>query len=530
MDTLFFNGYFYSHVSGFTQPEAILVREGIIIARGQLAEVEGMAAKKCTRIDMGQRYILPGFNDAHIHIWKVGNLQTFLLDVRDASSLEELGEMLASAAAKLNDRKAWVIARGFNEAGWSDARLPTRFDIDRYVSENPVHLMRTCAHIVVLNSAAIDVCGFSSLTPVPVGGEIRRGPDERINGILTESALGLVAPFIPPYTAEQYKKMIKAAEELLFSYGITSATDPAVHPRLLDVYKTLNKQHKLRLRVNAVPILLPDGGLETKELPPLFDSAYLKVQTAKLFADGGLSSQTAALKRPYLSAPNSALNFGVLRIPAVLLQQFVFTAIEQGYTMAIHAIGDLAIDEVLTVYEKVCVQFPAAKPNRIEHLELPHLKDFNRLQATSTIAVMQPIFIHELGLNFRLSLDESYQKMLLPLKTLSAHNIVTALSTDGPVVKELNPFQNIATAINRKDRSGHVFSPEQALSLQEAIAAYTLGSAAAEYNSAQKGSLEPGMFADMAVLNQNPLITAIENLVNIHVTSTYIGGVCVYSV
>lgn len=530
MDTLFYNGYFYSHASGFTRPEALLVRDGLIIGRGELAEVEQLASPDCERIDAGKRFILPGFNDAHIHIWKVGNLQTFLLDVRHAESLDQLGEMLADAASRLNDKTAWLMARGFNEAAWSVPQLPDRFDLDRYVPDNPVHLMRTCAHIVVLNSAAIDHCGFTTSTRVPTGGEIRLGENQQINGIITESALGIIAPFIPPYSEDQYMQMIKAAEETLFSYGITSATDPAVHPRLLSVYQSLNEQGKLRLRVNAIPILLPDGGLEPKDLPDLYVSPHLKVQTAKLFADGGLSSQTAALKRPYLNISGNALNFGILRIPALLLQELVFNAQEQGFTMAIHAIGDLAIDEVLTVYEKAFRQFPGSRPNRIEHLELPHPEDINRIQAIGTMAIMQPIFIHELGLNFRQSLDSSYLNLLLPIKTLIDHKIVTAFSTDAPVVKDLNPFQNIATAIMRQDRAGYLFSPEQGVTLEQAIFAYTVGSATAEYSNVCKGALEVGMYADMAFLDINPLNTAICDLLNIHVTSTYIGGICVYSI
>ena len=530
METLFYNGYFYSHASGFTSPEALLVHNGMIIGRGNLSELEQLASPDCQRIDAGKSFVLPGFNDAHIHIWKVGNLQTFLLDVRHAESLDELGEMLATAASRLPDKTAWLMARGFNEAGWPVQQLPDRFDLDRYVPDNPVHLMRTCAHIVVLNSAAIDFCGFSASTAVPTGGEIRLGKDQQINGIITESALGIIAPFISPYSDDQYMQMIKAAEETLFSYGITSATDPAVHPRLLSVYQSLNKQGKLRLRVNAIPILLPDGGLEPKDLPDLYESAHLRVQTAKLFADGGLSSQTAALKRPYMNSTGNPLNFGILRIPALLLQKLVFNAQEQGFTMAIHAIGDLAIDEVLTVYEKAFRQFPGVRPNRIEHLELPHPEDIDRIQAIGAMAIMQPIFIHELGLNFRQSLDTSYLNLLLPIKTLIRRNIVTAFSTDAPVVKDLNPFQNMATAITRQDQAGYLFSPEQGVTLKEAITAYTVGSAAAEYSNGMKGALEVGMYADMAFLDKNPLNIGISDLVNIHVTSTYIGGICVYSI
>lgn len=550
MYTLFFNGRFYSHTAGFSEPEALLVRDGLIIARGSRAELEEQAAVSIsgassvhssqvpvgTRnaraslvcIDVRGQYVLPGFNDAHIHVWKVGNLQTFLLDVRGVSSLDELGQRLATAAAKLPDTTTWILARGFNEAIWDRPELPTSRDLDQYVWGQPVHLMRTCAHIVVLNSAAVAACGLTASTPVPVGGEIRQDQGGVLSGIITESALGLVAAHIPAYTPEQYEAMILAAEELLFSKGITSATDPAVHPELLQVYHKLNQEGRLRLRVNAIPILLPDGGLEPVSLPPLFDSARLKVQTAKLFADGGLSSQTAAIKRPYLSSKDAPLNFGVLRIPASTLQKLVFLAREQGYSMAIHAIGDLAIEQVLTVYEQADWQFKNTRPNRIEHLELPHTRDLDRMEKLGIIAVMQPIFLRELGLNFRQTLDSSYLELLLPVKTLLRRGIVTAFSTDAPVVADLNPFQNIATAMTRADLSGQIFSPHEAVTAREAISAYTLGAAQGEYSSALKGSIVPGMYADLIFLDENPLAVIPEKLTKIHVTATYLGGVCVY--
>lgn len=527
MDTIFFNARFYSHASGFSKPEAMLVRNGMIMARGSKTGMEQLAAKPVL-VDAGGNYILPGFNDAHIHLWKVGNLQTFLLDVRGVSSLEELGKRLATAAEKLNDPTAWIIARGFNEAIWDRPELPGRNDLDRYVPFNPVHLMRTCAHIVVLNSAAVNACGLSPDTVVPAGGEIRKSRSGNLSGVITESALGLVAAFIPAYTAAQYKTMIHAAEELLFSFGITSVTDPAVHPELLEVYHTLNRNKQLRIRINAIPILLPDGEQDPVILPPLFESPGLKVQTAKLFADGGLSSQTAALKRPYLIKHGGRQNFGVLRIPAVKLRELVFSACEQGYTMATHAIGDLAIEQVLSVYEQAWRQFARGRPNRIEHLELPSARDLDTMHRLGCIAVIQPVFIRELGLNFRQSLDKGYLNSLIPVKTLLDRGIVTAFSTDAPVVSDLNPFQNIATAFTRADLSGHLFSAEEAVSVTQSIAAYTVGSARAEFSAGQKGSLDAGMYADLIFLKQNPLETPVSAIAEIKVCSTWIGGVCVF--
>ncbi len=529
-DLLFFNGRFYDHASGFSEPQAMLVREGKIYARGDLNALELLVSENAERIDARGSYILPGFNDAHIHVWKVGNLLTYLIDVRGIESLDALGSRLQQAARVLDDVNAWIMVRGFNEALWEKADLPTCQDLDRFVSDQPVYLLRTCAHIAVLNSTALKACGLEVTTLVPAGGEIRRSADGSLSGVITESALGLISPYIPEYSAAQYEKMIFAAQELLFRNGITSATDPAVHPQLMQVYQNLNNSGRLRLRINAMPILLPDGASKPNELPALTDSPFLKVQTAKLFADGGLSSQTAAVKRPYLKRSAAEVeNRGVLRIIPDRLKELVFAACRQGYTLAIHAIGDLAIEKVLDVYELAAHEFPSAKANRIEHFELPEPADLDRMAALGCMAIMQPVFIHELGLNFRQSLDNEYLGHLLPVKTLLDRNIITAFSTDAPVVSSLNPFQNITTAITRKDSSGFVFGAPEAVTIIQALEAYTLGSAKAEFSDHEKGCLLPGMYADMIFLDQHPLLIAPAELINIHVTATYIGGNCVYS-
>ncbi len=560
MDTLFFNGYFLiskENIEGkvfpknpvnypqsyFTELSALWVREGRIKYRGSEKEIldsfekEGLSQPShFHKIDLKGRYVLPGFNDAHIHIWKVGNLKTYLHDFRNISSFQALGETLKSihqksfeSSSESNTGTEWITARGFNEAIWDIQKLPTRKEIDAFVSDKPVYLLRTCAHIAVLNTKALEIIGVDEHTMVPTGGEIRKYEDGSPSGILTETALGLINPFIAKYSQEQYKNMILKAEEELLNYGITSATDPAVHPELLEAYLDLYRENKLKIRINAIPILLPDGEIKMFPLPAIVKTPKLKIQTAKLFADGGLSSQTAALFRPYQkSNPKEKSSYGVLRIPFFLLKELVFSAMRVGYTLAIHAIGDLAIDQVLKVYSIAALEFKDAPPNRIEHFELPTQEHIKLMQKLGTIAVMQPIFIQELGINFEHSLNKDYLNMLIPLKTIHQKGINIAFSTDAPVVRSIQPFKNIYTAITRKDSRGQIFNMDESLGLYECLWSYTLGSAKADYAEAEKGSIEIGKYADMVILERNPFEVSVEDLPNITILQTYVDGECVF--
>jgi predicted amidohydrolase YtcJ len=341
---LFYNGFFYTGTkpaplfekTAFTPLFAMLVGEGKILKMGLLPDFPEFLDPECLKVDLQRKFILPGFNDAHIHIWKVGNLKTFLQDVRGFKSFEEIGRQLYENAQKTTGPNTWILARGFNEAEWN-GQIPTRQELDLYVSDQPVYLLRTCAHIAVLNSKALAMAGIDENSANPVGGKIWKDAHGNPNGILSETALALVHPYISHYTDTQYEIMLEAAMSEFLALGITSATDPAVHPELLKVYLKLSSENKLKIRVNAIPILLPDGDLAPYPLPEIYNSPYLQICTAKLFADGGLSSTTAALKRPYANRHKAEpLNFGMLRIPTNLFMELANYALDKGHRGRCH--------------------------------------------------------------------------------------------------------------------------------------------------------------------------------------------------
>ncbi|MBK8564426.1 MAG: amidohydrolase, partial [Saprospiraceae bacterium] len=335
-------------------------------AVGRIADLGSLAHANTQRIDLQGKTLMPGFFDAHIHVWKVGDLLTFNLDLRGVGSIEEMQDKLRDFAAQ-HPELQWIRARGFNEAQLKEGRLPTRYEIDKVVTDRPVFLQRTCAHIAVINAKALEICGINAKTPVPFGGEIRLGTDGQPNGILCETALGLAMRHFPPTTDADYETMILAACRELLRHGVTAACDPAVMPDLLAVYQKMDREGRLPMRIHAVPIVLPDGGTEQLPLPALYESDNLVVNTVKFFADGGLSGQTGALSRPYKDS-NSR---GILRLDPTQFYELALKAQAKGFQVATHAIGDEAISLVINTYERLYQAQADAPRHRIEHLGLP---------------------------------------------------------------------------------------------------------------------------------------------------------------
>lgn len=521
--TIIHNASLLSFHRGFINGsrDTIAIEGDRIKAVGRWDDLKSLVRTNSDVIDAGGKTLMPGFNDSHIHIWKVGNLDTFMLDVRSAGSLDEMLEMI-SAYNRENPDVAWITARGFNEAAWKDGRMPDKNDLDKVINNKPVYVIRTCAHIAVCNTVALQLCGINSNTSIPDGGVMYIGADGKPNGVFSETALGLVSKHIPPYTKGELKIMVKAARKRLYRYGITAATDPAVDPLFLQAYYEMNAVDELGFRLNAIPVLLPDGGGAPYPLPAYYSSPWFNVNTVKFFSDGGLSGKTAALKRHYKNSNEQ----GVLRLKKQQYLELGRAAMENGLGLATHAIGDAAIEFVVDCYIRLAETFPTTI-KRIEHLGLPEVQHLEAMAKNNIATSMQTIFISELGKNFRQYLDQDYINQCYPVRSVLKHGILTALSSDAPVVSNLNPLKGVEAAVTRKDNEGFEIAPHEAISVSEALKAYTV-SAAAIGQTPQFGSLEPGQFADFIILNQNPLKSGPKYLSLIKVEQTFIGGKCVY--
>ncbi|MBK7567845.1 MAG: amidohydrolase [Chitinophagales bacterium] len=494
-DKIFFNGKILTQDKQNPKASAFAIKNGKFIAVGDDKNILELKSPQTLLIDLHNKTVLPGFNDAHIHVWKVGNLLTSLLDLRGIKSLGEMQDKLKDYAHN-NPQLEWILARGFNEALFPDKKMPDKFDLDKIITDRPVCITRTCAHQIIVNSKALEFCNIVTDTKVPQGGEIKLLPDGSLAGHFTETAIGLILSKIPKYNKIQLREMILAAQDKLIECGITAATDPAVEKDLIEVYKEMDRNGELKIRINIFPIRVPDGINKVYPLPEKYRSDLLNIDTVKFFADGGLSGKTAAMKKPYKNSNES----GVLRIEKETFKKLALESQDAGFRIAVHAIGDSAIEMVLNVLEEIA-PFNRSKINhRIEHVGFPSQYDLKRMADLNISAVMQPIFIYELGKNFRQNLSEEYLNKIYPVKSIIQRGINVAFSTDAPVVVNFDPLFNINSAMNRIDDRGNKLSADQKVTFEEGVFAYTMGSAIASGYSEKLGSIEINKYADFVVL------------------------------
>ncbi len=465
-----------------TNAQAMLVQHGRIAKLGTEQEILSLANKNASRIELGENYLLPGFNDAHVHVWKVGHLRTTMLDLRGLTSLEELYARVRGRAATLQPGQ-WLLGRGWNESLLNNS--PSKEMLDAAAPQNPIVLTRTCAHIHALNSQALQLSGIHPDTIAPAGGEI-----DVPRGLLFETAYGLVLRAMPEFSVEDYKTFVRAGLKHLASFGITACTDPAVDPALLEAYKQLDAANELPIRVNLLYIRRPDGGSQTYALPEKISTQFLRLDSVKFFADGGLSGATAAISQPYKNTDGPPL--GVLRFEEEELYALALEAQTAGFRIGTHAIGDRALDQVLSVYKKLHAQNPNMR-HRIEHFGLANPTHLQLAKQLRTIVVPQPIFLHELRHNFLRAIPEAFVNQCYNLRAMTDAGLDVAYSSDGPVVRELNPLVGIQAAMTE------AMQPENNATLHQAIHAYTHAGAIAQGDETNFGSLQEGMLADLVV-------------------------------
>jgi predicted amidohydrolase YtcJ len=521
MNTLLFNGNVLT-MEPAGSASAVAFQNGRIAAVGDTKALLAEAGAQTALYDLKGRTVVPGFIDAHAHIWKIGHLLTSMLDLRRVPSIEDL-----CAAVRERDTQLppgdWLQGRGFNEAALAERRKPTRDDLDKAMPGRPVVLTRTCGHIFAANSAALKLAGITAQTQAPVGGVIERNERGEPNGILHETAMGLITRVMPPPTASGYAKMIRAALEHQLSLGITSSSDCGVGPELLDVYLELDRQGALPARVLVMPLRRVDGRKDPVPLPGKHVSDRLRVDTVKFLADGGLSGATAALSVRYRHSDTK----GTLRFDEEDLRALCQESHDQGWRIATHAIGDVAIDQVLGIYEGLGPH-PEGLAHRIEHFGLPNGDQLRRAAKLGVISAPQSIFIRELGRNFLEFVPDQFLPRTYPIRAMLDAGLTVALSSDAPVVENDNPLAGMSAAITRRSKEGVAIAPDQWISAQEALYAYTMGGAIASGDAANRGSIRPGKWADVAVLSSDPLTTDPAALTDIRVEMTFLAGRKVY--
>ena len=526
----FVNGKFYINESNFAQ--AVISENGKFVRVGENDEIH-RAAAGCEIIDMGGRTVLPGFNDSHLHLYNVGVMRSSL-NLMEAASIADCitaGRDYIAKNGIAPNRP--VFGRGWNQDYFADCPRPlNRYDLDKISTEHPIVATRACGHLATANSLALRLAGITKDTTDVPGGEIRKDDSGEPTGVITENALVLLDPLKPEPTVEEIAATIKKAMEYAASHGITSVQTNDLRNEnwraMLEAYNLVYSRGEGTLRTYHQCCFTDIDGLQgfiaAGRRMGQGDDMH-KIGPIKMFVDGSLGAHTAAMRSPYIDDPSTS---GVYCMTVKQLNEMVKTANDSGFGCVIHAIGDGAIDMVLTAYEKITAARPNALRHGIIHCQITDLPLLERFKKTDVLALVQPIFLHYDMKIVETRVGKALAATSYAFNTMDRLGIHTSYGTDAPI-EDLNTMNNIHCAVNRQDlKGGPGYNQYEAVPLSRAIDNYTVGSAHASFEESKKGRIAPGFFADMCVLNQDIFTIDPGEIMSVKVCMTILGGEVVY--
>lgn len=491
-----------------------------------------------TTVDLDGRFVVPGFNDAHNHMPAFGaTLNEVPMHAGAVGSIEEIVETIAQRTADRTPGE-WIVGAGYDHNKLAEGRHPTRHELDVVSPEHPVVLNHTSGHFVTLNSAAMRLARIGEVD-VPEGGVVALGDDGEPNGLLEEQAQQLVRRLLHPRSVDAMVSNLEAASDRYLSEGVTSCQEAGVggilgtaEPLELAAYQRARRERRLRVRLTLMasvdalhdldhhaddpePFAL-DLGLHTG-----FGDEWLRIGPVKIFADGSLMGRTAAMFDDYEGEPG---NSGYLQMPEERLHSLILAAHRSGWQIATHAIGDRAVSSVLDAYESALLRFPRDDHrHRIEHCGMCRTDDVARIARLGVIPVPQARFISEIGDGMLDAIGQGRAGDCYRERSFLDAGIVIPGSSDRPVVNGA-PLLGIHDLVNQRTASGHSFNPHEALTVREAITAYTMGSATAAFDEQRKGSIERGKLADLVVLDRDLTTIDPDGIGDTEVLATMVGG------
>lgn len=513
--------------------EALAIWQDKVLATGSDAEIAPLVGPKTQVIDLKGRLATPGLNDSHLHLISLGMTMDWVDSRPEAApTLEALLGAISKRAAKLKPGE-WVLSRGYDQTKLDTERHPYREELDRAAPDNPVMLVRTCGHIAICNSQALELGGIDESTQAPQGGLIEQ-QNGRLTGLLAENARAPVQAAIPAPTEAELVAAIERGGRYLLSLGITSCMDAAVGQKAgfaeISAYHRAKREGRLPVRTWLT--LLGDEG---RSIVPQCHAAglvsgtgdeMLMVGAVKLFLDGSAGGRTAWMSEPYLGEDQTT---GVWMWNDAELERMVLDAHVKGYQLACHAIGDAAIEQLITAYEKALKAHPDPnRRHRVEHCGFSTPAQHERMVAAGIYPCPQQVFIHDFG--------DAYVKVLGPERALPSYPLRTwfdlglkpATGSDAPVC-DPNPFPNFHAMLTRQTWKGTVMDARQKVSIEEALQAFTEFGAFSQKQEAVKGRLVPGFLADVAVFSRDLLSADPADILNdTRCDLTILNGTVVY--
>ncbi len=545
-DVIFVHGNIYTGVVGAStfhevqRAEAIAVLGGRIEAVGSENAILKLKGPSTEVVNLEGHFVMPGFNDAHVHLGEAG-FQGLTVNLNGVQSLTEFRERI-KARLETATPGEWIVGGGWDETRWPVKELPTRWDVDEVTTDHPVLLERVDGHTAVANTRALRMASITLASKEPVGGQIVRDSGGQPNGILRDTAIQAVTPLIPRPSHEKRRQALESALRDLARWGVTSAQDysgPAdskANWEDFQVFEEIERDGKLTARISEW--LAFDDPIETLEAQRAAHSQsdpMLRTGMLKGFMDGSLGSHTAALLQPYADDPN---NSGLPRYDQAKLTQMTKDRVDAGFQIGFHAIGDKGVQMALNAFaeaEKDAQEKKIKAANggddyrlRIEHAQVTNPAQVAEFKKLKIIASMQPSHLLT-DMNWAMArLGPERAAYSYAWSEFLNSGVTLAFGTDYPV-EPVNPFRGLYAAVTRKSEDGKKdYFPAQKLTMDQAIAAYTTGAAFAEFAEKDKGKLAPGMLADFVVLDRDLTASIPAKVLGTKVLRTVVGGKTVY--
>lgn len=536
MKTIYWNGTVYTGELPLCQ--AFVAEHGRFIYAGTNEGAMALKTSEDVVRDLNGSFVCAGFNDSHMHLLNYGNA----LGMADLSGhTSSMAEMKAYMKEFISERDlrpgSWVKGRGWNHDYFEDGkRFPDRWDLDQISTEYPICLTRTCGHACVVNSKALELAGITRNTPQVEGGRYEVGDDGEPNGIFRENAMDLIYSRLPEPDKEDIKEMILAASHALNRYGVTSSqTDDLLafnnvpYERVLEAYRELEAEGRMTVRVYEQSQFTTVKDLKAfveKGYNTGVGSPWFKIGPLKMLGDGSLGARSAYLSEPYADDPSTR---GIAIFTRQQFEEMVGYAHSHGMQIAIHAIGDGILDDILAAYEKALKENPRDDHRHgIVHCQITRPDQLEKFADMSLQAYIQSIFldydIHIVEQRIGVARAKSSYNFRTLYETTHASN-----GSDCPV--ELpDVMKGIQCAVTRTTVKDHVgpYLPEQAMSVKQALDSFTSQGAYASFEEDVKGRIAPGMYADFVVLGANPFEVPMDELSQVPVQAVYVDGVCCY--
>jgi predicted amidohydrolase YtcJ len=531
-DLVLTNGVVYTGDSTRPRVEAVALRGERIVAVGSSKEIQAWIGKGTRLVDLRGRFAMPGFNDAHVHLAS-GGQALLTIDLTGSRSIVELQQRIRARLGEFKPGE-WVTGRGWDHTLWPVKQFPTRQDLDAVSKDHPMIFGRVDGHVAVANSLALQLAGITSDTPNPPGGEIERDASGEPTGMLKEGAAqSLVRRKIPELSPQQRRRGIELALADAARHGVTSLQDNSAWEDFL-VYEALKKDGNLTARISEwLPFTAPLNREEEMRKQGGTSDPWLRTAGLKGVIDGALGGRTAAMIAPYSDDPSTK---GILIIPADRLKQMVVERDAAGFQINLHAIGDLANRAALDAFEAAMKARQARDAaagwdprHRIEHAQIVALDDIPRFGKLGVIASMQPS--HQTT-DSRWAADRVGPERVrgaYAWNSMQKTGARLAFGTDYPV-EPISPMRGLFACVTREvdGKPGSAWQPQEKLSRDDCIRAYTLGSAYADHAEKDKGKIAVGQFADIIVLSNDVTKVPPPQILKTEVLMTFVGARLVF--